>query len=68
MAFPIDRKFVVGVSSNALFDLHIEDEIFQKQGINAYREHQINNKYKIIDKGLAYPFIERFCRIQLGLP
>ncbi len=63
MAFPIDRKLVVGVSSNALFDLHEEDKIFREEGINAYRKYQIENKNKIIDKGIAYPFIERFLRI-----
>ena len=28
MAYPIDKKLVVGISSNALFDLKKEDDIF----------------------------------------
>jgi len=28
MPYPIEKKIVVGISSNALFDLRIEDECF----------------------------------------
>ena len=44
MAFPIEKKLVVGVSSNALFNLQIEDEIFDKKGIIEYRKYQKENK------------------------
>ena len=30
MPYPIEKKLVVGISSNALFDLRKEDEIFEK--------------------------------------
>lgn len=63
MPFPIEKKLVVGVSSNALFDLYKEDQIFIKEGIQAYRRYQIENCNNIIGKGYAYPFIERFLRI-----
>lgn len=38
MAYPIDKKLVVGVSTNALFDLTREDEIFRDEGIEAYKK------------------------------
>jgi len=63
MAYPIDKKLVVGVSSNALFDLQKEDQIFREKGIKEYRKFQIHNKDKIIKKGFAFPFVERFLRI-----
>lgn len=63
MAYPIDRKLVVAVSSNALFNLEKEDEIFHNEGLQAYRSYQIGNKQKPIDKGLAFPFIKRFLNI-----
>ena len=40
MAFSIDEKLVVGISSNALFDLQKEDNIFKEEGLEAYREYQ----------------------------
>ena len=63
MAFPIEKKIVVGISSNALFNLKKEDEIYEKKGLDAYRKYQIKHKKDIIDTGVAYPFIKRFLRI-----
>jgi 5'-nucleotidase len=63
MAFPIDKKLVVGVSSNALFNLQVEDDIFNNSGISKYRKHQKENKLVILEKGPAFPFIKRFLEI-----
>lgn len=63
MPYPIERKLVVGISSNALFDLTKEDEIFRKDGLEKYRTFQIDNREKIINKGPAFPFIKRFLNI-----
>lgn len=63
MPYPIDRKLVVAVSSNALFDLEREDQIFNEKGLQAYKNYQIENKAKNLDKGLAFPFIKRFLNI-----
>lgn len=63
MSYPIDRKLVVGVSSNALFNLDYEDKIFKEEGVPAYRTYQEQNIEKLINKGLAFPFIRRFLNI-----
>lgn len=63
MAYPIDRKLVVGVSSNALFDLEIEDEIYNQEGIEKFRKYQIDNRNKSLNAGIAMPFIKRFLNI-----
>jgi 5'-nucleotidase len=63
MPYPIERKLVVAVSSNALFDLTKEDEIFQTKGVDAFNKYQIQNKTKVISKGLAFPFIRRYLNI-----
>lgn len=63
MAFPIEKKLVVGVSSNALFNLQTEDQIFNDEGITAYRKYQIEKKDDLLDKGPAFPFIKRFLEI-----
>lgn len=63
MAYPIEKKLVVGVSSNALFNLEKEDEIFKSQGILAYNKYQEQNKKNVLKKGLAFPFIKRFLNI-----
>lgn len=68
MPYPIERKLVVGVSSNALFDLHEEDSIFRNEGIVAYRKHQIENRDKPLKSGFAFPFIRRFLSINEHYP
>ncbi len=68
MPYPIERKLVVGVSSNALFSLEKEDEIFRTQGIEAYRQYQVEYTNKILEKGPAFPFISRFLSINNSYP
>lgn len=63
MGYPIDKKIVVGISSNALFDLRREDEIFEKNGLEAYRMYQVEHNHDILEKGVAFPFIKRFLSI-----
>lgn len=63
MPYKIEDKLVVGISSNALFDLKHEDTIFRNEGLDAYRQFQIENKTKVLAKGVAFPFIKRFLNI-----
>ena len=63
MPYPIERKLVVGVSSNALFNLELEDRIFLEEGVEKYRKFQIENKDKPLTAGIAQPFIRRFLNI-----
>lgn len=63
MAYPIDRKLVIAVSSSALFDLSESHTVFREQGPKAYKQFQIDNLDKTLDKGVAFPFIRRFLNI-----
>lgn len=63
MPYPIEQKLVVGVSSNALFNLEKEHEIFKSNGVSEYRDHQLKNVNTPLEKGLAFPFINRFLKI-----
>ena len=60
MAYPIERKLVVAVSSSALFDLSESHAVFLKEGQKAYKEFQETNLNKFLDKGVAFPFVRRF--------
>lgn len=68
MAYPIEKKLVVGVSSSALFDLTAEEKLFKDKGVIQFRKFQKENKDKIIGKGIAYPFIKRFLDINKSYP
>lgn len=68
MAYPIERKLVVGVASSALFDLSESHQIYLDKGIDDYRVHQEKNINNPFPKGVAFPFIRRFLGINKAFP
>lgn len=58
MAYSLLNKLVVGVSSRALFDLSKENEIFEKQGVEAYSKYQIEHENKILKPGPGFNLIK----------
>jgi len=63
MAYPIERKLVIAVSSSALFDLSESDKVFRENGPKAYKEFQEKHLDTILAMGVAFPFIRRFLGI-----
>lgn len=61
MPFPIEDKLVITVTSSALFDMAESNEVFEKRGVDAYRKYQKENLNNTLKKGVAFPFISRFC-------
>lgn len=59
MAYPIDKKLVVCVTSSALFDMSESNKIFVEEGVDAYQKYQEENIDNTLGKGVAYPFIKR---------
>ena len=68
MAYPIERKLVIGVASSALFDLTESHQIYLTQGVDEYRIHQEKNIDNPFPKGVAFPFIRRFLGINEAFP
>lgn len=68
MAYSIERKLVIAVSSSALFDLSESGAVFEEKGPKAYKEFQVENLNKVLDKGVAFPFIRRFLNINKHFP
>jgi len=63
VAYPIERKFVIGVASSALFDLTESHQVFLDEGPEKYKQYQETNVDKTLEKGVAFPFIRRFLSI-----
>ena len=59
----MNSKLVIGISSRALFDLSKSHKIFEKEGIDAYRSHQIKNENEILDPGEAYNLVTKILKI-----
>jgi 5'-nucleotidase len=68
MTYPIEKKLVIAVASSALFDLAESDRVFREKGQEEYRKYQRDNQKQVLDKGVAFPFIRRFLRINKLFP
>lgn len=63
MAFDVEKKMVIGVSSRALFDLSAENRIFETQGVEAYCRYQVEHEKEILKPGPGFELV----RSLLGL-
>ena len=63
MAYPIESKLVVGITSTALFDFSVEHQIFEQEGVEAFRSYQEANRTKLPAPGSAFPFIKRLLNL-----
>lgn len=57
---PVDfsETLVIGISSRSLFNLEKENEIFNSQGLDAYREYQIAHEDDPPTQGTAFPLVK----------
>lgn len=58
-----NKKIVIAIASSALFDLSESDRVFKKQGIEKYKKYQEKNINKTLKRGVAFPFISRFLKL-----
>ncbi|MCH5259273.1 MAG: 5'-nucleotidase [Lachnospiraceae bacterium] len=58
MAYDLENRLVVGVSSRALFDLTYENTIFESDGVEAYCRYQIEHEDDILRPGPGFPLIK----------
>jgi 5'-nucleotidase len=63
MAYDLHNRLVIGVSSRALFDLKKENEIFEKEGIEAYRTYQINHEKEVLAPGPGFGLIKALLKL-----
>jgi len=63
MAYDLQDKLVIAISSRALFDLEEENTIFDSQGLESYYTHQLENLNSPLAKGSAFRFIQNLLTI-----
>lgn len=68
MAVDLSQYLVVGISSRALFDLSEEDHLFQTQGLEAYRQYQLDHETDILPPGTGFPLVKALLRLNEGEP
>lgn len=57
MSYSLENRLVVGISSRALFNLNKENEIFERDGVDAYAKYQVENENVILDPGPGFGII-----------
>ncbi|MCQ2520339.1 MAG: 5'-nucleotidase [Lachnospiraceae bacterium] len=63
MPYNLENRLVVGVSSRALFDLTLENEIFEKEGLDAYCKYQVEHENDILKPGPGFKLIKALLNI-----
>lgn len=58
MAYDLENRLVVGVSSRALFDLSYENTIFEADGVEAYCKYQVEHENEVLHPGPGFPLIK----------
>lgn len=54
---------VVGISSRALFDLEQENEVFESQGLDAYRDYQLSHENDLLNPGAGFQLVKNLLHI-----
>ena len=63
MAYDLQDKLVIAISSRALFDLEEENALFDNEGLEVYYQHQLKNLDTPLQKGAGFRFIENLLHI-----
>ena len=58
MAYDLEEKLVIGISSRALFDLEKENAIFEEYGLEKYIAYQLNHEEEILKRGTGFPVVQ----------
>ena len=57
MAYNLDDKLVVGVSTRALFDLTRESQIYETQGVEAFCKYQTEHEDEVLKPGPGFMLV-----------
>jgi 5'-nucleotidase len=59
----ISHPLTVAISSRALFNLEIENVIFEKEGMNTYEEFQLEHENDILTPGPGFPLVKAILKL-----
>lgn len=70
MIHKLKNTLVLSISSRVLFNLDASHEVFESEGLEAYSRYQIEHEDKVLERGDAYPLVEKLLRLNelLGEP
>lgn len=66
MAYSLDDKLVVAISSRALFGFEDAHQVFAGHGEDAYRDYQLERLDEPAAPGVAFPLVKKLLRLNEG--
>jgi len=63
MSLNFQNDLVVAISSRALFDLELENEIYEKEGLKAYAYYQIEHEDDVLKTGPGFQLVKALLRL-----
>ncbi|HEY7871453.1 MAG TPA: 5'-nucleotidase [Rudaea sp.] len=60
-------RLIVAISSRALFDLGESHALFEREGLDAYREFQMSRENDLLAPGIAFPLVRKLLRLNEGV-
>lgn len=61
------KQIVIAISSRALFNLDASHQVYVNQGLKAYSQYQIDHEEELLEKGEAFPLVEKLLRLNTTL-
>lgn len=62
----LEDKLVVGISSRALFDLAEANEVYERDGLSAFRAYQREHEHEVLEPGRAFPLVRGLLAVNKG--
>jgi 5'-nucleotidase len=59
----LEDKLVIAISSRALFNLDDSHQVYEKEGLQAYSEYQIEREEEPLEPGEAFPLVHKLLRL-----
>ena len=67
MAKGLGGKLVVAISSRALFDLSDSHKVYLAEGVEAYRQYQIEHEEEVLEPGDAFLLVKKLLSLNASL-
>ncbi|WP_414718114.1 5'-nucleotidase [Thiocapsa sp. UBA6158] len=64
---PESVRLIVAISSRALFDLSESHQVFETQGVDAYRDYQVAHENDILEPGVAFALAKKLMSLNAAL-
>jgi 5'-nucleotidase len=58
-----EDKLVIAISSRALFDLDDSHLVYEKEGLEAFQQYQIERENEVLQRGEAFNIVERLLQL-----